>query len=661
MKRIGVLGIIAIVALCIGCNLDGSDELRSETVLTSVSFTAADNDALGTDVTGTIDGTSVSATVPHGTDVTALVPTITVSAGATISPASGQAQDFAAPVTYTVTAEDGTTTASYEVTVTVAAAGASTACDITSFVFEAAENTALSSTVTGTVGSGSVTAEVPFGTDVTALVPTITISDAATVDPASGTAQDFSSSVTYTVTAEDAATTQEYTVTVTIAAFQEVDNTFDPNTLVQQLQHGQINFDNDYFGGMSALLEFDTTTALSADGSTVVIGAPYWSDAVGVASGSAFVFEYNAGSWAQTAQLTGSKATQSGEYFGRSVSISRDGAVIAVGAPEDEMSSPGQTGLVYVFERSGSSWSDATEDAILSTTIAEGGDDFGFSTGMSGDGSVIVAGALYASNTSDDEGQAYVFLMPAGGWSNWIGGDTETARLEMSTVESDAYMGASIAVSVDASVVVAGAPYHDDIEINDGVAFVFEEPAGGWEEGYPLATVVNESARLGGSTASDFTYLAGSETAISDDGSIIALGCPHYSGTHSGAGAVFVYHRSGSWADATEDQVVEATDPSVSDFFGVSLSLTAEGGYLLVGASSDDLNGTNKGSAYLFELDAGSYTLATPKFVESGIVGDSAWYGQNVELSPDGSTLCITAPGWDSASYTDQGTAFIYQ
>ena len=96
-------------------------------MLTSVSFTAADNDALGTDVTGTIDGTSISATVPHGTDVTALVPTITVSAGATISPASGQAQDFSSPVTYTVTAEDGTTTADYTVTVDVAAPSDTTA------------------------------------------------------------------------------------------------------------------------------------------------------------------------------------------------------------------------------------------------------------------------------------------------------------------------------------------------------------------------------------------------------------------------------------------------------------------------------------------------------------------------------------------------------
>lgn len=63
----------------------------------------------------------------------------------------------------------------------------------------------------------TVEVEVPYGTTVTALEPVITVSDKATVSPASGTATDFTSPVTYTVTAEDE-TTQAYTVTVTVAS-----------------------------------------------------------------------------------------------------------------------------------------------------------------------------------------------------------------------------------------------------------------------------------------------------------------------------------------------------------------------------------------------------------------------------------------------------------
>jgi len=70
--------------------------------------------------TGTINEVAhtVSVTVPMGTNVTALVPTITISALASVNPASGVAQNFTNPVTYRVTAENGTTQ-DYVVTVTI--------------------------------------------------------------------------------------------------------------------------------------------------------------------------------------------------------------------------------------------------------------------------------------------------------------------------------------------------------------------------------------------------------------------------------------------------------------------------------------------------------------------------------------------------------------
>ena len=62
-------------------------------------------------VSGIVTGTAITIGVPLNTDLKALVPTITASAKATVSPASGVAQNFTNPVTYTVTAEDGTTQA----------------------------------------------------------------------------------------------------------------------------------------------------------------------------------------------------------------------------------------------------------------------------------------------------------------------------------------------------------------------------------------------------------------------------------------------------------------------------------------------------------------------------------------------------------------------
>lgn len=172
-----------------------------------VTFSFAEQTAAAT-----IDAANhtVNIQVATGTSLTALMPTITVSDQATVSPASGVAQDFSAPVAYTVTAGNGSTQA-WTITVTVAPAPLSNAKDI--LTFSLAEQTA-AATIDAT--GRTIAIEVATGTNVTSLVPTITVSVAASISPASGAAQDFTSAVVYTVTAEDAST-QAWTVTVTVA------------------------------------------------------------------------------------------------------------------------------------------------------------------------------------------------------------------------------------------------------------------------------------------------------------------------------------------------------------------------------------------------------------------------------------------------------------
>ncbi|ULQ60752.1 cadherin-like beta sandwich domain-containing protein [Brucepastera parasyntrophica] len=154
---------------------------------------------------------TIAITVPYGTDVTGLAPTITHT-GVSISPASGAAQNFTGSVPYTVTAEDGST-AVYTVTVTVAA---NTAKAITGFAFE-------TPAVTGDINEAAKTiaATVPYGTDVTALIPTVSHTGER-INPASGVAQNFTGSVSYTVTAADDST-QVYTVTVSAASLTSIE------------------------------------------------------------------------------------------------------------------------------------------------------------------------------------------------------------------------------------------------------------------------------------------------------------------------------------------------------------------------------------------------------------------------------------------------------
>src|SRR5450756_719114 len=80
--------------------------------LTAFSFAALTPVAIGVINETTF---TVALTVPYGTNVTGLVPTITQT-GASVVPLSGVAQDFTLPVVYTVTASDESTQA-YVVTV----------------------------------------------------------------------------------------------------------------------------------------------------------------------------------------------------------------------------------------------------------------------------------------------------------------------------------------------------------------------------------------------------------------------------------------------------------------------------------------------------------------------------------------------------------------
>lgn len=152
--------------------------------------------------------TSYTVQLPYGTTV---VPTLTptkTDTKATIQQVN--ALVLGGSTTITVTAEDGVTTKTYNISFTVAQ---NSAKDILSFSFDG-----LSSALPGTVIDAvnhTVTLKVATGTDLSRLTPTISISPDATISPASGLARSFINSATYTVTAQNG-TTQAWTVTVMV-------------------------------------------------------------------------------------------------------------------------------------------------------------------------------------------------------------------------------------------------------------------------------------------------------------------------------------------------------------------------------------------------------------------------------------------------------------
>ena len=137
---------------------------------------------------------TVELEVSTGTNVTALVPTIEISDLATIFPESGVSQDFTNPVEYTVIAENGDEQV-WMVTVSVQPSSEN---DIISFSIPEQ----IGETVIDDV-EHTVQLYIPAGSNITTLIPTIGISENATIFPESGTPQDFTDPVEYSVTAQN--------------------------------------------------------------------------------------------------------------------------------------------------------------------------------------------------------------------------------------------------------------------------------------------------------------------------------------------------------------------------------------------------------------------------------------------------------------------------
>jgi len=168
------------------------------------------NSKSGYGVINDTDNTIV-VSLPSGSKLTGLKPVIGLSnPGATITSDATTEGDFTKPVKYAVTAQNNDIRV-YTVTVTIAPPRPDNS--ITRFAFWVDGRT-----VKGVIDETAKTIVVmlPFGTPLTGLMPTIEISEGATVSPDIGTRVDFTKPVFYTVTAENS-NQKVYTVTVTVA------------------------------------------------------------------------------------------------------------------------------------------------------------------------------------------------------------------------------------------------------------------------------------------------------------------------------------------------------------------------------------------------------------------------------------------------------------
>ncbi len=408
-----------------------------------------------------------------------------------------------------------------------------------------------------------------------------------------------------------------------------------------------------------AFAQFGFSVAIS--GNTAVVGAHFESNsATGVngnqqlgilgSSGAAYVFVRGAAGWSQQAYLKASNTRQAAN-FGEAVAISGD--TIVVGSPAAAVPpSLVSTGAAYVFVRSGAAWS---QQALLSASNRDSGDQFGKSVAISGD--TIVVGAHREASVNADPtnnsalqaGAAYVFVRDGSTWS-------QQAYLKASNPAVDDMFGFSVGVSGDTAVVGAfgedsNASGIDGDQTNNsaslaGAAYVFARNGATWsQQAYLKASNTFQGQNFGYSVAvSGDTAVVGSRLETSLGAGVNGDQTPNRA---SAVGAAYVFERSGqTWS---QQCYLKASNSAQFDQFGYSVAVSGQ--VIVVGAIEEDsgasgVNGnqednsiTGAGAAYVFVRSGAIWTQHSYLKASNPGIDDS--FGNAVAVS--GGTVVIGA------------------
>jgi hypothetical protein len=369
----------------------------------------------------------------------------------------------------------------------------------------------------------------------------------------------------------------------------------------------------------------------------------------------------------------GSTPAAQGDHFGESVALSADGATLIVGAPredgsetstiENENNAAPDAGAVYIFVRNAATYELQTylkpTPGLFDTSIA--GDWFGSAVAIAADGQTLVVGARLAQTAlrpaAFDEGAAYVFTREGAAWAQraLLGGPHTDGN------ELDEF-GYTLAISADGSTIAVGAPFDDG-----DVSSTFENPntnASSAGTAYIFTTTdrvqwSRQSYLKAPNAESQDAF--GIAVALSPDGNALAIGAFGEDGdatstlengndNHESAGAVYVYTRGDAGWSTTPAYLKASTTLERAEF-GSGLSLTLQGNVLAIGAPFDGGVPAFEGAVFVF-VKVGASWLEQVR-----LDGAALEFGNTVALTPDGATLFIG--GLSSTGSTD-GAAHVY-
>ena len=278
-------------------------------------------------------------------------------------------------------------------------------------------------------------------------------------------------------------------------------------------------------------------------------------------------------------------------------------------------------------------------------------DQFGWSVALSGDGNTLAVGARWESsngdpldNSRDNAGAVYVFARDG---DQWI----EQAYLKSMTNSADAEFGHALALSDDGNTLAVGAPHDDLHDPGFGAAYVFvRDEEGAWSDPTPPVPL------------QPFQNF-GTSVALSGDASTLAIGS-----TADGGGVDVYERDQFSdnfWNPEAQLNPGPAEPEVTINGFGTAVALSAEGDTLVVGAPSKTYEeGAIVGVAYVFTREEGmGWPMQAQAELSPPVPTDGDQFGSSVSLSADGHTLAIGAGGSSASTgavylFVDEGQAW---
>ena len=283
-------------------------------------------------------------------------------------------------------------------------------------------------------------------------------------------------------------------------------------------------------GPVSGLPSEGFSVALSDDGNTALVGAPDWRDA---GSGGAFVFVRSGSGWTQQgSELVGPGGT--GE--GMELAISGDGnTAMLTGTLAD-----GSAGA-WVFIRTGSTWAEQGP-ALVGSGFSGGTTNSAGSVALSNDGNTALLGE---SGVNDFVGAVFVFARSGSTWSQQgaplVGDCTASCTGPNGTGEVGAGLfGAGVSLSEDGNTALVGGPGDSGPfanAIGPGAAWVFTRAGSTWSQ---------QGSKLVGTGALGTGTGQGLGVALSGDGSTALINGPNDNYGAGGAAWVFT-NNGGTW------------------------------------------------------------------------------------------------------------------